>query len=110
MLKILRAEASAGAEVARFKHQYERIARLTAPHRAAERGVEELAEVARRAAIAIDNARLYRASQEAVRARSEFLTVASHELRSLDVSIRPCCRSRSHPGRPGFRLRSRMGR
>ena len=37
-------------------------------------------EVARRAAAAIDNARLYRASQEAVRVRSEFLTVASHEL------------------------------
>ncbi|MFT3769648.1 MAG: GAF domain-containing protein [Minicystis sp.] len=37
-------------------------------------------EVARRAAIAIDNARLYRASREAARARGEFLTVASHEL------------------------------
>jgi signal transduction histidine kinase len=48
----------------------------------------ELAEeVARRAAVAIDNARLYRASQEAVRARSEFLTVAAHELNTPVTSL-----------------------
>jgi predicted ATPase/signal transduction histidine kinase len=39
-------------------------------------------ELARRAAISIDNARLYRDSQEAVGLRDEFLTVASHELRT----------------------------
>lgn len=33
-------------------------------------------------ATAIDNARLYKEAQEAVRARDEFLSVASHELRS----------------------------
>jgi signal transduction histidine kinase len=37
-------------------------------------------EVARRAAVAIDNAQLYHQSQEAVRLRDEFLSVASHEL------------------------------
>jgi predicted ATPase/signal transduction histidine kinase len=39
-------------------------------------------ELARRAAIAIDNALLYRSSQEAVALRDEFLSVASHELRT----------------------------
>jgi signal transduction histidine kinase len=37
-------------------------------------------EIARRAAIAIENAQLYYQSQEAVRLRDEFLSVASHEL------------------------------
>ncbi|MDC0744156.1 AAA family ATPase [Polyangium mundeleinium] len=43
LLKILRAEGSTRAEVARFKHQYERIARLASPRLVALRGVEELA-------------------------------------------------------------------
>ncbi|MDI1450438.1 AAA family ATPase [Polyangium sp. 6x1] len=43
LLKILRAERSTGAEVARFKHQYERIARLASPRLVALRGVEALA-------------------------------------------------------------------
>lgn len=48
----------------------------------------ELAEeVAYRAASALDNAQLYAASQEAVRARSEFLTVASHELNTPVTSL-----------------------
>ncbi len=41
--------------------------------------VEELAQ---RAALAVENARLYRAAQEAVRAREQFLSVASHELKT----------------------------
>lgn len=39
-------------------------------------------EVARRSALAIDNARLYQEAQKAVRLRDQFLSVASHELRT----------------------------
>jgi signal transduction histidine kinase len=39
-------------------------------------------ELCRRAAVAIDNARLYREAQEAVRLRDDFLAVASHELKA----------------------------
>ncbi|HYH98338.1 sensor histidine kinase [Hyalangium sp.] len=39
-------------------------------------------ELAARAALAVDNALLYRASLEAVRLRDEFLAVASHELKT----------------------------
>ena len=39
-------------------------------------------ELARRAALAVDHARLYRASQEANRVKDEFLATLSHELRS----------------------------
>src|SRR5262249_14365522 len=39
-------------------------------------------ELARRAAVAIENARLYREAQEAVHAREVFLSVASHELKT----------------------------
>jgi signal transduction histidine kinase len=39
-------------------------------------------ELGRRAAIALDNARLYRDAQEANRAKADFLAVMSHELRT----------------------------
>jgi predicted ATPase/signal transduction histidine kinase len=45
-------------------------------------------EVARRAAIAIDNARLYREVQRADRRKSEFIAVLSHELRNPLASVR----------------------
>jgi signal transduction histidine kinase len=58
------------------------------PRRRYGRADLDLAEdVARRAASAIDNARLYRASQEAVHVRSEFLTIASHELNTPVASL-----------------------
>ncbi len=39
-------------------------------------------EIARRAAVAVENARLYRSAEEANRAKADFLTVMSHELRT----------------------------
>jgi signal transduction histidine kinase len=39
-------------------------------------------DLARRAALAVDNARLYRASQEAERRKDEFLSMLAHELRN----------------------------
>jgi signal transduction histidine kinase len=39
-------------------------------------------DLARRAAVAIDNAQLYREEQELVRSREEFLSIASHELKT----------------------------
>ncbi len=45
-------------------------------------------DLARRAALAIDNARLYREAQASIRARDQFLTVATHELRTPLTNIR----------------------
>jgi len=44
-------------------------------------------EVGRRAALAIENARLYAQAREAIRARDEFLSIASHELRNPVAAI-----------------------
>jgi signal transduction histidine kinase len=55
----------------------------TGSHRTYRRSDLRLAmELAARAALAVDNALLYGASQEAVRLRDEFLAVASHELKT----------------------------
>ncbi|HEV2149256.1 MAG TPA: PAS domain S-box protein [Longimicrobiaceae bacterium] len=51
-----------------------------APYGAGELAVAE--EVARRAALAVDNARLYEEARQAARARDEVLAVVSHDLRN----------------------------
>jgi PAS domain S-box-containing protein len=58
---------------------------MTTTHSGRRYGPVELAaaeDLARRAALLADNARLYRDAQRAVRLRDEFLSVASHELKT----------------------------
>lgn len=65
--------------------------------------LELVQQVAHRTSLAIDNAWLYRAAQEAIRMRDEFLTVATHELNtpmtSLTLTLESMDRS-LHSGRP----------
>ncbi|HEX8790179.1 MAG TPA: ATP-binding protein [Polyangiaceae bacterium] len=44
-------------------------------------------ELARRAAMAIENAHLYREAREALRVREEFLSIAAHEIRTPTTTI-----------------------
>jgi signal transduction histidine kinase len=50
--------------------------------------VRHLEQLADRAALAIDGARLYRAAQQAIRAREQFLSIASHELMTPIAALR----------------------
>jgi signal transduction histidine kinase len=81
-------------------------ARFDAAHQAT---AEDLAH---RAAIALDNARLYHQLQEAVRQRDEFLSVASHELKTpltpLSLKLQNFARAVSAP--PDAQLTQRLVR
>jgi predicted ATPase/signal transduction histidine kinase len=72
------------------------------PGRYGRADLELAKEVAHRAALAIDNARLYGETQRAVQMRDEFLQVASHELRTpvagLTLSVTGLLRALRSPG------------
>jgi PAS domain S-box-containing protein len=73
-------------------------------------------ELARRAALALDNARLYHRAQEALRARDELLSIAAHEIRGPLTAIRLALQSMQGAKiRPGlypklFEVADREGR
>jgi len=52
------------------------------PHRFGARDIEFATELARRAALAIENVRLYEAAQRATRARDDVLGIVAHDVRS----------------------------
>src|SRR5262249_41701299 len=51
------------------------------PRRYTTQDLELAEELARRAALSVENAHLYRGAQEALLARDEFLSIAAHEIR-----------------------------
>jgi signal transduction histidine kinase len=57
-------------------------------------------ELAQRAALAIDNARLFQKAQDAVRAREEFLSVAAHELHTPITSLHLMMQALQRGGMP----------
>jgi PAS domain S-box-containing protein len=75
------------------------------------RDLELAQELSRRAALAIDNSRLYREARQAIRLREEFLSIASHELKTpisalqLHVQLLQAALERSPGGIPPERLR-----
>jgi signal transduction histidine kinase len=58
-----------------------------------EHDLELLEDLAWRAALAVDNARLFQRAEQAVKARDEFVAIATHELRTplsaLSLQQRP---------------------
>jgi signal transduction histidine kinase len=58
------------------------------PRRLGDTEVELARDVARRVALAVDNARLHQELVDAIRSRDRFLSVASHELRTPLMSLR----------------------
>ena len=66
------------------------------PNRFGAADVELVVEIGRRAALAIDNARLLVATQRAVQLRDQFLSTASHELRTPITSLKLTIESLVH--------------
>lgn len=60
-------------------------------------------DLARRCAAAVDNARLYQDAQDAIRVRDEFLSIASHELKTPLTSLRLLVEALRRMGRQGAR-------
>jgi PAS domain S-box-containing protein len=88
---------------------------IAPPERRYDAGDIELAEeLARRAALALDNARLRRRWREALAARDEFLAIASHELRgpmaSLHLAVRGLVDRVAPRREPGPGLDAREGK
>jgi signal transduction histidine kinase len=103
-----RRAAASGAEHLRFMRAVDFRSLMTVPLLAGERRLgamtfcftalsgrqyrpEELAlaeELAGRAALAVENARLYRELEQALRLRDDFLTTTAHDLRSPLTSVR----------------------
>ncbi len=78
------------------------ITLCASPHRKYSPSDLEIAEeLARRAALALDNARLYRRAHEALKARDEFLSVAAHEIRgpltAIQLSLQSMRRAKVRP-------------
>ncbi|HEX8824987.1 MAG TPA: ATP-binding protein [Archangium sp.] len=68
-------------------------------------------ELVRRAGLAVDNSRLFRKAQEALKARDEFLSMASHDLRSPLTSLRlqlQAVRRSLQPGGDGPRVTEKL--
>ena len=84
------------------------------PNRFGAADVELVVEIGRRTALAIDNARLLVATQRAVQLRDQFLSTASHELRtpitSLKLTIESLVHGTRDRGRCPRRIRGRLQR
>lgn len=66
--------------------------------------------VAARVSVALENARLYEQTTEAVAAREEFISIAAHELRTPLTSLQLRLQSIQREGGFDDRLRERLGR
>lgn len=64
------------------------LAATTSGRRYAKSDLMLAEELAHRAALAVDNARLYQEAQESIRSREVFITVASHELKTPMTVLR----------------------